>query len=169
MAEGILRQRLDESGVDATVHSAGLLEAGRAASLPAVEVLSERGVDLSSHRSRTLVADAIRGADLVLGMARQHVREAVLLAPEGFGHTFTLKELVRRGEAVGPRAEDESIEQWLGRASAGRARSEIGGVSPADDVEDPIGQPRKMYERTAAELDDLLARLCDLIWGKSGA
>ncbi len=80
-------------------------------------------------------------------MAREHVREAVVLASAAFPKVFTLKELVRRGEAIGPRGADESLADWLARAHAGRTSADLMGNSDADDIADPIGMPRSAYQR----------------------
>jgi protein-tyrosine phosphatase len=164
-----LRHRLEQSGVAAHVHSAGLLEAGNPAHTHGVAVLSERGLDLSAHRSRPLTADLVRSADLLLGMERSHVREAVVTAPEVFSRTFTLKELVRRGRRVGPRRPGEPLDDWLAKAHEGRTPRELLGGSTEDDVDDPIGQPRAAYERMVAELDGLLDELVWLVWGEAGS
>ena len=59
-------------------------------------------------------------SDLVVGLAREHVRETALLVPAAYPRTFTLKELVRRGGEVGARGDDESFEMWLARLHVGR-------------------------------------------------
>lgn len=164
MAEALLRQRLAAAGVAAQVRSAGLLESGNPASASGVDILAARGLDMNAHRSTTVSAAILGEADLVLGMARQHVREAVVLAPELWPRTFTLKELVRRGTAIGPRKDGGALEAWLARAHMGRSTSLLMGVAPEDDVADPIGQPRSAYERMVAELDDLVERLVALVW-----
>ena len=132
--------------------------------------MAAMGIDLTPHRSRIVDATMIRAADVVIGMERLHVREAVVLAPEMFGHTFTLKELVRRGESVGPRG-DEPVEQWMARISAGRRPLDQLGWSADDDVADPFGRSVKVYAATAAELDDLVSRLgpTDVGSGRRGA
>ncbi|MBW3555963.1 MAG: hypothetical protein KY454_03390 [Actinobacteria bacterium] len=168
MAEGILRHQLAARGVSATVHSAGLLDAGRPASAHGVDVLREQGIDLGAHRSRTVSAELVRGADLVLGMARMHVREAVVLVPEAWPRAFTLKELVRRGREIGPRSPGQALEEWLSKAHAGRSRSELMGDSDDDDIFDPIGAPRSRYQSTAAEIDDLTRRLVALVFPQEG-
>ena len=164
MAQGLLEHRVAELGLDVRVVSAGLLSSGNPASPPGVEVLRGRGVDLSRHLSRSMTRELLLGADLILGMAREHVREAVLAAPEVWPRTFTLKELVRRGERVGPRRAAESVEEWLARVHAGRRQADLSGWSRDDDVADPIGRPRAVYLRLAEELDDLLARAVALLW-----
>jgi protein-tyrosine phosphatase len=167
MAESLLGHHLDERGVAARVRSAGLLTQDQPASAPAVDVLAGRGLDLSAHRSQRLVAELIEQSDLVLCMERAHLRESVLLVPDAFPRIFTLKELVRRGEAIGPRRADEPLPDWLAAVHEGRRAADYLGSSQEDDVADPIGRPRSMYEKTAAELDDLVARLVDLLWGEA--
>ncbi len=159
MAEAFLRSHLAAAGVPAVVRSAGLLESGNPASASGVELMAGRGLDLRAHRSATVSAAILREADLILGMAREHVREAVVLDAGLWPRTFTLKELVRRGEATGPRQAGETLGEWLARVGQGRRISDLTGSSSADDIADPIGGPRSAYERLAAELDDLLDRL----------
>jgi protein-tyrosine phosphatase len=163
MAEVLLRDRLDGLGVDARVSSAGLLQSGQPASAHGVDILRGRGLDMTTHRSRTMTREILSSADLLLGMAREHVREAVVLDPGLWPRTFTLKELVRRGEMTGPRRPGEPLRDWLARVGQGRRVADLTGSSPDDDVADPIGGPRKAYERTAEELDDLTARLSQLL------
>src|SRR5436190_8699294 len=104
MAEAFLRHRLEGRRVDVNVGSAGLRLVGEPASANGVDVLSARGLDLSAHRSRILDPELLEGTDLALAMAREHLREAVLARPDIWPRAFTLKELVRRGEMIGPRA-----------------------------------------------------------------
>jgi protein-tyrosine phosphatase len=164
MAEALLRHRLSGLGVDARVASAGLLRPGQPASEHGVDILRGRGLDMTSHRSQSMTRDLLRGHDLIIAMAREHVREAVVLDPSLWPRTFTLKELVRRGEAIGPRRSGEPVADWLARAAQGRRISDLTGSSPADDVADPYGGPRTAYERMATELDDLLDRLVSLMF-----
>ena len=159
-----MRHRLSAAGVAAQVRSAGLLESGNPASASGVDILAGRDLDIKGHRSATVTAAILGEADLVLGLARQHVREAALLSHDVWPRTFTLKELVRRGTAIGPRGADETLADWLARAHAGRTPSALLGVSPDDDVADPIGQPRPAYQRMVDELDDLVDRLAALAW-----
>ncbi len=160
MAEVFLSQRLEEIGVPAHVHSAGLLHDGRRAE--GVEVLSAMGFDTSAHRSRRMTVDMLDGADLVLCMAREHLREAVLLSPSAWPRSFTLKEIVRRGEQAGPRPPGQPFDEWLAKLHAGRERASLLGWSGDDDIADPIGGTRSVYERTAQEIQDLVDRLVDL-------
>jgi protein-tyrosine phosphatase len=129
-----------------------------------VKVMAKRGLDLSAHRSQRLTADAVARADLVLGMAREHVREAVVLDPTSLAKTFTLRELARRAERVGPRrpgpeGELEPLADWLARLGAGRRAADLLGTSTDDDIADPIGLSRRTYEHTAQEIEDLVTTI----------
>ncbi|MFN8040567.1 MAG: hypothetical protein U0Q07_15245 [Acidimicrobiales bacterium] len=164
MAEAMLRARLAGRDVEAVVTSAGTATEGEPAADEVLELLRSRGLDGSAHRSRLLDADLLAEADLVLAMARLHVRDAALVDPEAFGRTFTLKELVRRGEAAGARAPDEDLAGWLARVGADRQPTRLLGDSPADDVVDPVGRRFGVFKKVARELDDQLDRLVDLAW-----
>ena len=147
--------------------SAGLLQGGQPAQGHGVDVLSGLGIDMSAHRSQSMTVELLQRADLVLAMAREHVREAVVSVPEIFPRTFTLKELIRRGNEIGPRRPGEPLDRWLARAHEGRSARDLMGRSTEDDVDDPIGRPRAAYERMVEELSGLLDELVWLLWGQS--
>jgi protein-tyrosine phosphatase len=167
MAAALLHARLAHQGVTAVVESAGLLESGRDVARGTVRALSGHNVDVRRHRSRSLEAATVETASLILGLERAHVREVVILAPAAWPRTFTLKELVRRGELIGKRVQGDSLEKWIGRAHAGRLQRDFVGVDTTDDVLDPYGLADHAYDETAAEIDDLVARLVALAWPES--
>ena len=162
MAEALLRAALGERAVDASVSSAGLFRGGVPASPGSIRAMARRGLDLDGHRSRTVTEALLEGADLVLGMARLHIREAVVAVPDVWPRAFTLKELVRRGSAAGPRTPGQPLEAWLATLHEGRRRGDLIGDDPEDDVADPVGGPERLYLATAEELEALVARLVDL-------
>lgn len=161
MAEGLLRQRLGQAGVRARVRSAGLVTEDRPASDHGVDAMSRRGIDIAGHRSRRLVAELVEPADLVIGMELQHVREVAVLDMGAFGRAFTLPELARRVRAIGPRRDGEPVGSYLERAGADREPSDLLGHRPEDEVADPIGRSAREYERTAAQLEGLIATVVD--------
>ena len=167
MAKAFLSTLLANRGVPAEVASAGLLSGG--ASLPdeTRDALSRHGIkgfDLGSFRSTQLTDGQISEADLVLGLAREHVREMIVRVPDSWDRTFTLKELVRRGGAVGPVRRDESLAQWLARVSVERTRGDLLGASNDDDVIDPGGGPPSGFDLTATEIRGLCGALARLLW-----
>jgi len=168
MAEALLRSALDGRGVDATVSSAGLFRGGVPASPGSVRAMALRGLDLDDHRSRTVTPELVAGADLVLGMARLHVRQAVLAVPDVWPRAFTLKELVRRGQARGARRPGQPLAAWLAELHEGRRRADLIGDDAEDDVADPIGGPDRLYAATADELEYLVTRLVGLVFPPTG-
>lgn len=164
MAEGLFRRDLAVAGVDAVVESAGLVTQGQEASRHGVTAMARRGIDIDAHRSRRLTSYLVDEADLIVGMERQHVREVAVLAPAAFERTFTLPELARAATALGPRARDEPLDDWLRRAAAGRRPADMLGHDPADEVADPIGRSAKHYERTATEIEGLVRVVVDHLY-----
>ncbi|MBK9179283.1 MAG: low molecular weight phosphatase family protein [Acidimicrobiales bacterium] len=162
MAEALLRSRLDRRGAAATVRSAGTAATLGPADPRAVAALATRGIDLSGHVSRPLTPELVNGADLLLAMAREHLREAVVSVPAAFARSYTLKELVRRARRVGPRVDGEPLDAWLARTHEGRSPRDLLGYDGDDDVADPLGGDQADFERTADELDALLATVVDL-------
>lgn len=164
LAAGFLVRRLDEIGVDASVSSAGLLSEGQHVPDRLIELAQRMGLDLSDHRSRQFGVEDLKESDLVLGMAREHAREAVMALPEIWPRCFTLKELVRRGWRVGQRRPDQPVEIWLDFAHQGRRHSDLLGSSNNDDVEDPAGASDQRLELIAQEISGLVERLVRLLW-----
>ena len=159
MAEALLETRIAERELSATIVSAGVLEGGHERTAEVVAALAKRGIALPDRLSRQVVQGDLQSADLVCGMERAHVRHAVLLEPEAWPRTFTLKELVRRGAELGPRPSFESPGAWLAKAHEGRERRDLLGDSMIDD-----GGPSSAYEAAATEIEDLVDRLVSLLW-----
>ena len=164
MTEALLARRLAAAGVAGRVRSAGLLGQGEPVPPEAVAAMAGYGLDLTRHRSHLVTAAELRGADLVIAMAREHVRHAVVTEPAAWPRTFTLRELLRRGQQAGPRMPGEPLASWLARVQHGRDRVALLGDSPDDDVADPVGGPAHAYVMTATLLDELVGALVDLCW-----
>lgn len=165
MAQASLSSLLAARGIAAQVGSAGLLPGGAPLPVETADALRAVGLDgLPAFTSVQVTRDEVDDADLVLGMTREHVREVIVAIPEAWGHTFTLKELLRRSEEVGPRARDEELADWLRRVGEERTRAELLGSSPDDDVVDPIGGRPAEFERTAREIHGLCRALVALVW-----
>ncbi len=146
------------------VGSAGLLDGGHTSPREVLATMDDIGVDLSEHQSMQISPQVVSEADLVLGMARRHAREVVLLDSDAWPKTFTLKELVRRGEKLGPREPGETLPAWLDQLHQGRERMDLVGRSTEDDVSDPLGGPLSAYRSSAHEIDNLVERLTALLF-----
>lgn len=164
MAAALLARRLAAHGVTVPVRSAGMISSGEPPHPEVISVMASYGIQIASHRSRIVCAADLASAELVLAMARDNLRHAAITEPKVWPRAFTLKELVRRGEQIGPRLPGEPLSGWLSRVHAGRERMSLLGDSLDDDVADPAGGPIHAYADTAALLDDLVKRLTMLGW-----
>jgi protein-tyrosine phosphatase len=164
MAGALLSAQLAARGVPATVSSAGMLADDQPPPVEVLAVMTVRGCDVTRHRSRRVVREDLARADLVLGMAREHVRHAAVLLPDVWPRAFTLRELVSRGWEAGARVPGEQVGEWLTRVASGRSRRDLLGGGTAHDVTDPVGGPLRGYEATADLLDRLTGDLAALCW-----
>jgi len=164
MAAALLARRLAALGVTVPIRSAGMISSGDPPHPEAISAMASYGIQIVSHRSRIICAADLASASLVLAMARDNLRHAVIIEPGVWPRAFTLKELVRRGEKIGPRPAGEPLSGWLSRVHAGRERMSLLGDSLDDDVADPAGGPLRAYADTAGLLDQLVKRLVGLGW-----
>lgn len=154
MAAAQLRRVL--VGTDVRVLDAGFGDSGWPVTDGTLDAAARQGLDLADHRSARIDAALLASADLVLTMERAHVRDIVVEHPDLWPRTFTLKELVRRAEAHGPRRSDEPLADWLARLADGRSRADLLGASPLDDVADPTSDRTVDHDTTAEDLWDLV-------------
>ncbi len=90
MAEALLRERF-AARARGTVESAGITAlVGRPADPLAVELLAERGIDVSGHRARQLTPEMIASADLVLVMEAAQQQEIERLSKAARGRVHRL-------------------------------------------------------------------------------
>ena len=162
MGEVLLRAHLHANGVDARVQSAGTTAWGGAATAYAIEVMRDRGIDLSGHSSRQLEPAHIADADLVIAMTRNHLWRVCAVAPDAAERTFLLGELARLGQVVGRRREDEGVREWAARVAATRGDVQVVGRMD-DEVADPVGEPVEVYRSTADRLDRDLRAIAALL------
>ncbi len=92
MAEALLRDAL-RGEEEIPVESAGLgALVGHPASDFAVELMRERGVDITSHRARQLDPDMVSAADLILVMELGHKKAIDEMDPAARGKVHRLGE-----------------------------------------------------------------------------
>jgi protein-tyrosine phosphatase len=166
-AEWLLNQRFSSHGPDgAWADSAGTMRTMGPPPAGLVTAGEPYGMDahLRGHEPRQMESGDIAEAELVIGLARQHVRESVLLERTSFPRTFTLREFIRRAEKIGPRPGDQTLAQWLHAVHGDRRTSELVGESAADDVSDPMGGPADGYRTMLREVSDLVDALYALAW-----
>jgi len=165
MAEAFLRSGAAAAGLEARVASAGSWKSNVAADPHAVATMADRGLDIGKHRSHTLTDADIGAANLIVGMATEHVVDIAGRMPDAFQYTFTMREFVDRASTVGPRAGDTDLGSYLELLNEGRSPVDLLRAAGQADIADPLGQGRRAFDRTAAELEQLCWASVDLLAG----
>jgi protein-tyrosine phosphatase len=161
LAEHLLRRVAHEYGLDWTVASAGTAAvAGEPPDPRTVEVLGRYDVHPSSWRTTRLDAALVDRADLVLVAAEEHRRRVVALQPAALHRTFPLLQFARLADAAAHATRPVAADEPSGSAGellierVRRARAVVQPVPPgADDLTDPVGRPKRILRRCAAEID----------------
>jgi protein-tyrosine-phosphatase len=130
VAEVLLWRALVLEGVTAVVRSAGFLEPGLPVDETTRQVMAERGIDLSGHRSTQVSAELLAWADLVLTMERRHVRELVVLA-----------------------GRDLPVATFVGYGNGATPGTVLVGDGGDDEVPDPIGRPAAFHRQTVRRIE----------------
>jgi protein-tyrosine phosphatase len=138
MAEGLLRLKLPSGLQDETViESAGTLGIdGMPAARNSIEIVRERGGDISQNRSQGITAELVQNADLILAMAHEHVDYLHENFPQYRENVFLLKRFARDGNEA-TRSDDPDD----------------------DEIFDPIGSDKETYRDCAQMIDDELERI----------
>jgi protein-tyrosine phosphatase len=102
VVEAVLRDRLVELGkVGWQVQSAGTWASnGQAPSRYSQEILAERGLDISNHRSQVITREMLEGAALVLCLAEGHAEAMRAEFPDHADKIFLLTEMVGQQYSV---------------------------------------------------------------------
>jgi len=133
MAEHFLRHLFGRAGLESVeVASAGVFAVdGMLPTRETQRVLQAVGVDCSGHRARTVTADLVERADLVLAMEAFQVDELSRRFPDA-------KDKVQLLRAYGLQAEE---------------------MGAALNIPDPIGKPLEVYEVCFADIREAVERL----------
>lgn len=165
MAEAFARHEFAARGLGVTVASCGLLEGGRPPVAEVIDLMHERGIDVTGHRSQTISPSLIAEAALIVGMERRHIEAIIGITPGAFARSFTLPELVRRIESLPenegrPRTLDES----LAEIAETRTNRDLLRITVADEIPDPIGRSGRTFDHVANRIDELLTRFIAAQW-----
>jgi protein-tyrosine-phosphatase len=165
MAEAFARRIFASGGLVVSVAWWGLLAGGRPPLDEVIDLMRERDLDVSDHRSQTISAELLGSASLVIGMERRHIEEIIAIAPEAFVRSFTLPELVRRVEGLPPsEGEPRSIAESVARISTTRTNRDLLRITVAEEILDPIGRSGRTFDQVADQIEELLNRFVSAQW-----
>ncbi|MET8283006.1 low molecular weight phosphatase family protein [Micromonospora sp. NPDC005174] len=163
MAEFLARRLLADRPV--LVSSAGTDAMDGMAMHPyAAQIATEEGGDPAAFASRTLRAEHLTEATLVLTATRRQRSVCTALAPGALHRTFTLRQFGRLAAAAEPPTESADDPLRAAIAAAAHARGRLQPAAPnADDLRDPIGGTAADFRRCAEEIERSLRPLAALI------
>ena len=134
---------LAEHGAHEVITAGTLVIEGQPMSWRTRDSLAGHGLAAPQHRSRQLREDDVETADLVVGLAREHVEWVRREHPGAAGKTATLRRLCR---------------DLPGRSIAQLGLAEVE-LEAWEDVDDPGGGELPDFQRCAAEVVALVAEL----------
>lgn len=145
-------------GLPIVFESAGVETWRRGVPTVGLQHAAELGLDLKGHVSAPIHPDFLEDYDLVLGLARTHVREIAAAAPDLASRLFTVRQFAAwTGDH--PRADDEDVTGWLRREASATARQRLLSSNPSDDVDDPIGRPIEEWRTMTGVLVPAIDRI----------
>jgi protein-tyrosine phosphatase len=163
VAERLLSARL---GPDVQVASAGTSGlAGRGIEPEMLAQLTAAGLPDVGFVARRMTAADIRGADLVLGLGREHRSQAVELVPAAVRRSFTLLEFARLLGTITPdelprRSVADRLRAAIPLAAARRRRV---ASADLDDVADPYRQHQNAYDGSFTAIRTAVDAIADRI------
>lgn len=168
MAEILLRAALSAGCPELVIRSAGFLSEGSSADKRSVWAMEKLGLQLTAHVSAHVSSAVEPMPDLVLVMAREHLRMLSDVEPSVLKRAFTLKEFVRLAGIEGERHQAEPLSDYVGRVAAGRSVSAITSSGHEEDIADPVGHRKAAFWRCASELKELVSELSGYLCPSGG-
>jgi protein-tyrosine-phosphatase len=165
IAEAFLRELLADLPV--RLRSLGTLDLGAVPPLPeAMEAAAVHGLNIAGHRTRTLYADDLGAADLVIGFEGRHIAAAVVDAGARRDRTFSLPELVDLLDEPNRHGFVDPLERARHVIAAAHSRRGEQAGAGAAELPDPLGQDRNFYRTTVERIRDLSERLAEGLFGR---
>lgn len=144
----VAHQDGDRAAVRVTTAGTHVIE-GQPMSWRTREAIRAVGIEPPPHRSRQLTQADVDDADLIVGLATEHVAYVRRAHPEAAARTATLRRLARDLPA-GP-------EPLADRVAAMRLADVA--LEPWEDIPDPAGGEVEVFEACAREVLGLVRRL----------
>lgn len=177
MAAALFAEHAEAAGLDVVVGSAGFLAGGEEPARGAVEAMRRRGLDVADHVSTNLDDVDVTGVGIAVCMEAQHLTRLCIdhgLAPEQVflaGELPGLASEVRRTEGThhsaghehADAAPDSMFEAFTHLTGPFRSPALVIAHTASWEIDDPMGGPRRGYQRCAERLDECTAALVELL------
>lgn len=113
------------------------------------------GMDFADHRSREFDPSDAAWADVILTMARDQARDVIAEADALWPRVFTVVQFARWLDQH-PYPGDAPLGEWIASTARDRARTDLIGVHPEDEIRDPVDRPAAAWRAMVAELTPAL-------------
>jgi protein-tyrosine-phosphatase len=159
---GLLEEHARHEGVGAVIRTAGFSAGGESPTDATVRFLASRGIDVKGHLSNSMSKQSVARADLIITAEHEHVVAIAGRWGPAFAYTFTLPELISRGEKAGPLG-GRTLQQWLTAVNAERPSTLEYLDADVGEIYDPSGRAPTVWSSCFSQIDDLTARLATLL------
>jgi protein-tyrosine-phosphatase len=177
MAEGIARHVIKErykGRLEACSAGVAGLE-GEPASMEAVRVLAERGIDIRGHVARSVSSDLVKECDIALVMEERHARTVDSFSRAAGARLLSVLlmrlaevaqvALDKGGEGMSSLAPEQRLEALLSVADIMNRNSAWDLPFHEYEVPDPIGMPEAEYARVADMIQGPIESLVTALLG----
>lgn len=168
LAELLLRRSLGATVDLASAGTAGV--AGVPITEGSLDIARSLGVTVTEPPlSRGLDVEAVRGAGLILGAAREHRAAVARMLPRASRHTFTIREFARIIDGGIPEENMPTAAQPAARlesltVEAAKFRGYLPVLDPSDDdILDPVGGDKALYQQMADQLVPAIETILDAL------
>ena len=124
-----------------------------------IAAAADLGLDLAGYRARTIEEAKLADADLVIGMALEHVAAASVNGGAQPERSFSLTELVDLLKKAQPPSAREPEEYARAVVAGAQAMRRASSFTPSVDIVDPLGGPRRLYRDVAEQIQALCNQL----------
>jgi len=135
-------------------------------------LLEHAGTDVGGFAARQLTSDLVAEADLVVTAAREHRTAAAQLSPAALRRVMTLRDLadLLEGADLNRFVPLDPEAPWVRQVvdAASMRRGLVPARQDAVDITDPIGGPRELFARMAAEVDAALPAVVGALRWRTG-
>ncbi len=148
MAEAILQTTFADALVPAQVRSAGLTIGRKPAHPYSIEVMRDRGLDLSGHHSRALSLELAEEQDLIIGMTDENVSDVVSVWPHLAPRCHTLAGITSASDGPATLARWD-VAAWARNLDETHVEK---GVQQDHDIGDPTTWRKKSFRSSADKI-----------------
>lgn len=135
--------------------SAGLLKGGRTMPSDLNEILGERSISTTEHRSYQMEETTLAAAELILPMEGRHVQEVAVQHPDSFARTVPLRQaaaLIDEGGSL-----DDLVASLASRDASDYLSTEW-------DVEDPYKRGKRQYRKMIESVESMIETVIGSIY-----